>query len=247
MPNWCNNSGSITLPENASPAAKAAFHVLANPNPTIGWMSNVLPSPEEMHTGIDHAMGKPECMSLNWLAANSKFVGDFGTFIGDDRHKDFRPTKEYLAYLNYTFGAENWYTWNIKNYGTKWDVTPEVLDVSENTIDFACESAWSPITKFMEYLGSLGLKVRLDYDEPGAAFRGELTNHTEDGTFESVYMEDEEYLEWRVLVDGQDIDNVFYNLDEYQTFEDYEDENDVPDSKELVERIKTYYNEKNSD
>lgn len=244
MPNWCNNSGSITLPENASPAAKAAFHVLSHPNPDIGWMSNVLPSPPEMHLGIGSTQSDPKYCNLEWLKANSKFTGDFGTFSDTGT---FTPSREYYDYLLSEFGAANWYDWNVANYGTKWDVTPEVYDINEGTIDFSCESAWTPIDEFMSYLASLGLKVRLSYDEEGAAFCGEFHNHTEDGTFESKYLEGEDYTKWRVLERGEDIEYVFHNLDEYETFEDYSEENDLPSSEELVERIKTYYNEKNAE
>lgn len=245
MPNWCNNVGYITLPENASPAAKAAFDLLAN-NSEDNWMGRVLPCPKEMHLGINHTQGNSEFMSLEWLAANSNFVGDFGKFVGD-HHREFHPTEEYLTYLKNTFGATNWYDWNRLHYGTKWDLCPGVLDVSDNRIDFACDSAWSPVDEFMRYLGNLGLKVKLTYDEDGCAFSGELTNETSDGSWYEDYREGEEHFTWQVLENGRDVEDVFPVLEDYATFEEYSEDNELPDSKELVDRIEAYYKERSAE
>jgi hypothetical protein len=246
MPNWCNNSGSIVLPENASPAAKAAFELLANHGAESDWMGLVLPCPPEMNLGINSTEANQAYLSLEWLKANSKFTGDFGTIVEDHR-KTFTPSNEYLEYLQTTFKATNWYDWRRVTCGTKWDVCPDVLDVSDNRIDFACESAWTPIDEFMRYLGSLGLKVKLIYFEDGNCFSGELTNETSDGSWYEDYREGEEHQTWQVLENGQDLEWVFSNLEEYATFEEYSADNELPDSKELVDMMEAYYKERSAD
>jgi hypothetical protein len=79
---------------------------------------------------------------------------------------------------------ENWYDWNINNWGTKWDVTPyDWRREDDNTISMNFDSAWSPPTTLYEYLVSEGWDVRAYYQEEGMSFIGKF----EDG--EDFYYE----------------------------------------------------------
>lgn len=72
---------------------------------------------------------------------------------------------------------ENWYNWNIGNWGTKWDVSPEQLEIEDDddgmsTVSTNFDSAWSPPIAIAEHLHELGFEVRLYYYEPGVGFAG---------------------------------------------------------------------------
>lgn len=80
--------------------------------------------------------------------------------------KEFVPMPE---------GEEDWYTWNVTNWGTKWDVTEDQPSISEDgkTLRAYFESAWSPPIAAIEKMSDeLGFKVRLMYCEEGCGFAG---------------------------------------------------------------------------
>jgi len=78
---------------------------------------------------------------------------------------------------------ENWYGWNVNNWGTKWEVSVHDYEIiSETTVLISFDSAWSPPTTLYEYLENEGWSVRAYYDEPGMAFCGRF----EDG-FDNYY------------------------------------------------------------
>ena len=101
------------------------------------------------------------------------------------------------ARLNEKYGVDNLYDWCVKNWGTKWDVTPsmpleiEPIMAPENLfeliIDF--DSAWSPpvgVIKFIyDNYKDRGLSIHMEYFEPACAFLGTVT--AENGEFKDIY------------------------------------------------------------
>ena len=79
--------------------------------------------------------------------------------------------------------GEDWYGWQIENWGTKWDIGsdnnqihglhPTVVD-NEATMSF--DSAWSPPTGLYEELVLRGFRVVASYFEPGMAYCGVWTD-----------------------------------------------------------------------
>lgn len=68
---------------------------------------------------------------------------------------------------------ENWYSWNVDNWGTKWDATPYNVEwVNQDTVKFSIETAWGPCNKFWEALEEMGYSVTSYYLEEGMAFCG---------------------------------------------------------------------------
>lgn len=70
---------------------------------------------------------------------------------------------------------ENWYNWNIENWGTKWEAN--IIDwerTNENEIFVSFDSAWSPPITFYESLTSEGWFIEAQYYEPGCAFIGQF-------------------------------------------------------------------------
>ena len=76
---------------------------------------------------------------------------------------------------------ENWYEWNIKNWGTKWDLIPEEIEkhkINERTYKYYFDTAWSPPCEWLEKVGKLypTIKFKLKYEEPGMGFKGISTS-----------------------------------------------------------------------
>lgn len=71
---------------------------------------------------------------------------------------------------------DNWYDWNIANWGTKWDVTAELDRIKPNHSHFSFQSAWAPPLEAFDKISKLfpKLSFELTYDEPGMAFEGDI-------------------------------------------------------------------------
>jgi hypothetical protein len=75
--------------------------------------------------------------------------------------------------LRAKYGYSDWYSFQITEWGTKWDIgSGEVTIVDPNTIDVPFDSAWSPPCTAYEKLVGMGFEIKAYYDEPGMAFCG---------------------------------------------------------------------------
>jgi hypothetical protein len=79
--------------------------------------------------------------------------------------------------------SENWYHWNLENWGTKWDVNVEISEDTGNSITLVFDSAWAPPIEFYDNLVEQGYVVLGYYNEEGMAFAG-IYNNGDDETFE---------------------------------------------------------------
>jgi len=91
--------------------------------------------------------------------------------------KSIPVTEEVLKELNEKYGADNWYDWSIKHWGTKWNACEAYI--SHNDIDYFAvtfDTAWSPP---IEWIGNIqqdfpDLRFELEYEEPGMGYGGKL-------------------------------------------------------------------------
>ena len=71
---------------------------------------------------------------------------------------------------------EDWYNWNIKNWGTKRDICDVYFEnqAEEDSIEFSFCSAWAPpIEAFQTWAVNDGrVQFNLEYWEPGCGFVG---------------------------------------------------------------------------
>jgi hypothetical protein len=72
----------------------------------------------------------------------------------------------------------DWYSWNIENWGTKWDLNEVVKEDSkweEGTLIYYFSTAWSPVTQVIERLAKEHKKLLFTYSywEGGSDFWGE--------------------------------------------------------------------------
>jgi hypothetical protein len=75
---------------------------------------------------------------------------------------------------------ENWYNWNVSNWGTKWDVEPIITEDTGFTITLSFDSAWAPPIEFCNKLVELGFNVLAYYNEEGMCFAGIFDNGSDD-------------------------------------------------------------------
>lgn len=79
-------------------------------------------------------------------------------------------------------GEEDWYSYNVNNWGTKWDAS--VLNwerVDENTVMVEFDTAWSPPIHLYEFLHEEeGFDVDAMYHEGGMGFCGSWVDGQED-------------------------------------------------------------------
>lgn len=107
---------------------------------------------------------------------------------------------------------DNWYDWNISNWGTKWDASLIDWDRSDdNTITIYCDTAWSPPTALYQYLYNNGWEVEAYYHEGGCAFAGIWS----DG--------DDDYYEYDVT-DKESIENLPSDLVDFAGLENAHEE-----------------------
>jgi hypothetical protein len=91
-------------------------------------------------------------------------------------------------HLRALYGAVDWYSWNVNNWGTKWDVTATIITDSHDnangyvthsgpdtrTIKMSFDSAWAPPTSAIAMLAKQfpNTNIYHAYDEPGCDFSG---------------------------------------------------------------------------
>jgi hypothetical protein len=93
------------------------------------------------------------------------------------------PTNEELVKK---YGDSDWYSWAVRNWGTKWDTgqyeydnITEEEDVKEITLSF--DTAWGPPIKFYDTMcNDLGFKIAASYTEEGMGFAGIYETDTGD-------------------------------------------------------------------
>jgi hypothetical protein len=86
-----------------------------------------------------------------------------------------------------------WYEWRIANWGTKWDVNPEITKENKNMIIYTFESAWSPPTHAFQYISNNypQLNFFMQFEEQGSDFIGQVNyqNGIESDAIEKSYQE----------------------------------------------------------
>lgn len=109
----------------------------------------------------------------------------FLTFVdGAQKHVASTVSGEFLLWnivspddLEMYFSGSNWYEWNIEHFGTKWDVDASSERLSETSLVFQFESAWSPPLPALYALSEQwpDLTVSAWFSEAGMNFEGEHT------------------------------------------------------------------------
>jgi len=108
---------------------------------------------------------------------------------------------------------EDWYGWNVNNWGTKWDTTPHDWDRDGNTITINFDTAWSPPIALYEYLETNDWSVRALYHEPGMSFAGSFEDGYDD--YYEIDLSDRQSIE-DLPENIADFANVWDDLERYE-------------------------------
>jgi hypothetical protein len=143
MPNWTKN----IITSNAEVFKK---YITKNENgEPIFDFEKILPMPAELQgiTSPANIVSKEEM---------AKCFADYKEWQKTDMKK-CKPrvniSLEFSNYLKQKYGADNWYDWRVKNWGTKWNAKNVILDESGNLKSF--DTAWSPPSKIFEEIARI--------------------------------------------------------------------------------------------
>ena len=133
MPNWCNNTLSLTGPKEKI----TAIYNKAKKDDAL--LQQLKPMPEALE----------------------------GTTSPAPKEGKVQPLVD---------GFDNWYDWRVQNWGTKWDVDMDGLELSDDgtTITGWFDSAWAPPIHAFEYFltDNEDCSIKSYYYEGGMDFAG---------------------------------------------------------------------------
>ena len=174
-------------------------------------------------------------------------IGVFQVLTGRD---------ETLSESQYHEGGA-WYDSNINRWGCKWDINWDDSNIdldSDDCITMSPQTAWSPPENFCRLLSQqYGVRVSIEYSEPGCDFAGVLLTYGDGRDDES---EQYEYLEGLYFID-EDLfwmevrNNLEYEFEEDEPREvkewmedfQYVDEKHHSDLIEMYNEVKEEYQE----
>ncbi len=150
-----------------------------------------------------------------------------GSFGDDEKQKELEAkTKANIE----KYGYGNWYDFQVAKWGTKWDVSCDSVEISEDGLEFSgtFESAWSPPMGVAQELVDQGFEVTLFYYEPGMGYCGKF----EDGCDDYYEYSGENSQTVRAAI-GDELDDMFGISEAMAEYEAEQDEDE-----ELTEWIK---------
>jgi len=205
MPNWCSNF--LRVEGNPAEVKRFADMVIVEREGTNDeydfTMNKLHPLPDELKDTISPVMWRGDETDVEGKAAYEKHCKE----------------------LKEKYGYDNWYDWQVANWGTKWDIgEANINEDEEGSISFNYDTAWGPNEAWVKYASTKfpELKFYLTYEEPGCDFCGVLV--CEDG---EVSEEGGGDLEWtdedgrEVYYDGEIHKYKYCDTDEVIDDEDF--------------------------
>lgn len=114
---------------------------------------------------------------------------------------------------------ENWYDWNVTNWGTKWDASIYNHErIDDNVIEINFDTAWGPPIALYDHLFSEGYDITAYYNEEGMAFCG-MYEFGSNENYEYANLSADEMRDQL----PQELDEKF-NISEYQADREAEEE-----------------------
>lgn len=168
MPNWCYNRLTIHGALRTRNALERLLHHTDEAGETFR-LGNAHPTPAELCIEATSAW---ETIPEVW----AEWVTD-GSWTQDEYDKRVKENSDLLAKYKANrekYGYDNWYEWNIANWGTKWSPLLECWDNSHGRTHAYCESAWSPPSLLLAHISKRfpSLMIINTYDEEGMGFVG---------------------------------------------------------------------------
>ena len=214
MPNWSYNN----LKVSGSPEVMKEFYsrvIKPNVNNEMSFkFSNIFPMPKKIKNTVSPSSSakNKKWMNEDEVAAEreSKISDVLGTKPSIELIPCENNTPEKCKALIEEYGADNWYDWNILNYGTKWSAESLAHDFEmlDDLFTTSFDTAWSPPSTFLEKLQKEfpQLDIRCSYTLEGSDDCGlfETDRYEEDG--KEIVDLDHMSAESRIVSDdGRDI------------------------------------------
>lgn len=125
----------------------------------------------------------------------------------------------------------NWYNWRVANWGTKWEIDMEGIELSDSEdgkvrIEGYADSAWGPPLEAFQAYSALNddVYMELKYFEPGMDFIGQWDTTGVEGYWDDVgdLVTEEAELEDDVLIELFEHFDVWswYNADEEDSLDE---------------------------
>ena len=152
----------------------------------------------------------------NWCSCRATVSGPAPVIkeITDILNEESTPLLAWMVPQPQFQGDQDWYQWNVNNWGTKWDVTDVYFEhqAEEDQIQFSFSTAWGPpVEAFTRWAESDGrVQFTLEYWEPGMGFVGKN------------YAGDDECYEYSNAEDVEDIPEDL--IEEYNLRDQFEDD-----------------------
>jgi hypothetical protein len=109
--------------------------------------------------------------------------------------KDTTSPSETNEALVEKYGASDWYSWCVNNWGTKWDISPYGCEIENGQLVGSFDSPWGPPLEAYAKLEELGFEVRAYYHECGMGFAGVYEGFDEFYDYSGMSADEaEEYL-----------------------------------------------------
>jgi hypothetical protein len=132
---------------------------------------------------------------------------------------------------------EDWYGWNVGNWGTKWDASVYDFErLDDNTIRVNFDTAWGPPTALYDYLFEEGYDTTAYYDECGMAFCGKY----EFGSDDYYDYSDMNSAEVQESIPS-DIDEMFCISEQMQDREVEDADSDWQEDDEVEDEVEPIY------
>ena len=191
MPNWCSNTMTIYNPE--------VFKEKCVKDNGFSF-DNVIPQPDHMRLHnqleVDYPVKqeiKEQGITLEHVKKAEKLDNSFFTRNVMD-YLYSRPWME-AEEQRTDIPADSWYEWDCANWGTKWDLSDDDIDLDDldeaiqNGEDFEWnfDTAWAPPIPVLEKMAELGVEFSWSCEEPGCEIY--MSGEASDGHF--CYGDDE--------------------------------------------------------
>lgn len=171
MPNWCENSLSIYNPkvfkEKCMKDGKFMFENII-PQPKHVRVYNDLGMTESDENALSQWGVKPEILKSGEELSNAFFAPHTLDYLYAKDWLDNEAERTGVA-------SKDWYEWDCKNWGTKWDLDGDEVDEEEleealkddSQFDLFFSTAWAPPLPVLEKMAELGVEFDWHCEEGG--------------------------------------------------------------------------------
>ena len=169
--------------------------------------------------------GQTETIKTLWEEATAEDGGLLSAMVPMPKELEGTTSPDPEGQTTVIDGHTNWYDWSVSRWGTKWDVSTEGLEFTDNgdgtaSIQGWFDSAWAPpLTAYEKFCESMdGVYIEASYYEGGMDFGGFWDSETGDEYIDGLH---EVWQQYKDNLD--DAPALFKRIDEeYALSENYE-------------------------